>query len=175
MDLEFSRPFDLSGLESETSVKVSAKPQECAALAERFGLDGMTSFEASLKITPWRGRKGLKLSGSLRGRISQICVVSLEPFDCEVTTAFEELFAHGDPERFLEEFDEADLPTEIDGAGLDLGEIAAEHFALALDPYPRKPGISFEMPGGAPVEEKPESPFAVLKTLKGEGGDDKKG
>jgi hypothetical protein len=37
-----------------------------------------------------------------------------------------------------------------------------EHLALAIDPFPRKPGAEFEFT--PPAEE--ESPFAVLKKLK---------
>jgi len=166
MELEFSRPFDLAGLEAQTRLTLKADAGECTALASRFDLEGMSRFEVSLTITPWRGRKGLKLSGTVSADITQICVVSLEPFDSKLVTEFEELFAHGDPDRFLEEFDEADLPTEIEGASLDLGEISAEHFALALDPHPKKPGVVFEMPGGEPDDEAPQSPFAVLKKLK---------
>lgn len=170
MQNEFSRPYDLSALEAETGLTLKAGPAETAALATRFGLEELSDFTATLAIKPWRGRKGVRLTGTVSAKIRQICVVSLDPFDSVVEAPFDELFAYGDPVSFAAEFDEADLPTELDGATLDIGEVVAEHFALALDPYPKKPGVSFEMPGGEPGEEKRESPFAALKALK--GGDD---
>ena len=41
---------------------------------------------------------------------------------------------------------EEDGPDPIIDGKIDLGELAAEHFALALDPYPRKPGVAFAPP-----------------------------
>ena len=42
-----------------------------------------------------------------------------------------------------------------------------EEFLLAIDPYPRAPGVAFQPPEG--MADKPESPFAVLKGLKSGG------
>jgi hypothetical protein len=42
-----------------------------------------------------------------------------------------------------------------------------EEFLLAIDPYPRAPGVAFQPPEG--VNEPPESPFAALKGLKSGG------
>jgi hypothetical protein len=39
-----------------------------------------------------------------------------------------------------------------------------EEFLLALDPYPRRPGVAFDP--AAAGDPPPESPFAVLKSLK---------
>ena len=41
--------------------------------------------------------------------------------------------------------------------------LAAEFFALGLDPYPRKPGVAFEQP---PEPESEATPFATLKDRK---------
>ena len=54
--------------------------------------------------------------------------------------------------------DEGEPDPIVDGK-IDLGALTAEFFALGLDPYPRKPGVSFESP------EQPEasvSPFSAL-------------
>ena len=46
---------------------------------------------------------------------------------------------------------------------IDIGEVAAEFLALALDPYPRKPGVEF----APPEEEAPTgSAFGALARLK---------
>ena len=67
----------------------------------------------------------------------------------------------GDVELDLEADDPPDV---LDAETLDLARYLVEHLALALDPFPRKPGAVFEPPVGA----EPESPFAVLKALKPE-------
>ena len=68
-----------------------------------------------------------------------------------------------DPDEELEEA----LPE----GPLDLGELVAQEFAVALDPYPRAPGAAFKPVWGAdevpdPAETPPEGkirPFADLK------------
>jgi hypothetical protein len=48
------------------------------------------------------------------------------------------------------------------GGRIDLGGVITEFLALALDPYPRKPDVSFQ----PAIEEKDPSPFAALAALK---------
>ena len=50
-------------------------------------------------------------------------------------------------------------------ARYDLAAPLLEEFLLALDPYPRAPGVVFESPETGEVP--PPNPFAVLKALKG--------
>src|SRR5581483_3736011 len=58
-----------------------------------------------------------------------------------------------------------DEPRELmSGPDLDLGAIAAEHFVLAIDPYPRAPGA--ELPDGQVGQVAPDSPFAKLAALR---------
>ena len=53
-----------------------------------------------------------------------------------------------------------DEPDPLVDGKIDLGALAAEFFALGLDPYPRKPGVAFE----PPAEPEPQAtPFAVLR------------
>ena len=68
-------------------------------------------------------------------------------------------------ERPEEDFlQEDDKPEEIDSLHYDLAAPLIEEFVLAIDPYPRAPGVAFEGPQEA--QDRPESPFAVLKGLK---------
>ncbi len=55
-------------------------------------------------------------------------------------------------------------PEEIESLHYDLAAPALEDYVLALEPYPRCPGVAFTAPEGAAGA--PESPFAVLKDLK---------
>ena len=52
---------------------------------------------------------------------------------------------------------------------IDLGALTAESLALALDPYPKKPGVEFEPPAVDGTSEG-ESPFAVLSRLRERDG-----
>ena len=54
--------------------------------------------------------------------------------------------------------DEDDPDPVVDGK-IDLGALAAEFFALGLDPYPRKPGAEFVAPV---AQAPPDSPFTAL-------------
>jgi hypothetical protein len=63
---------------------------------------------------------------------------------------------------------EHDPPDELVGDFVDLGSITAEFLALALDPYPRKPGISFESPQAADVRDSPFARLAELRPRKDE-------
>ncbi len=68
-----------------------------------------------------------------------------------------------EPEHELELDPEADdPPDEISDGVLPLGAYVLEDLSLAIDPFPRKPGVAFEPPPG-PSEP---SPFAVLARLK---------
>ena len=60
-----------------------------------------------------------------------------------------------------------DLPEEIESMQYDLMGPLMEEFLLAIDPYPRAPGVEFQAPDG--LTPPPESPFAVLKGLKSGG------
>ena len=57
-----------------------------------------------------------------------------------------------------------DPPDPIVDGKIDLGALAAEFFALGLDPYPHKPGVAFAAPEEPQGDE--ESPFAALAESK---------
>ena len=52
-----------------------------------------------------------------------------------------------------------DEPDPIIEGKIDVGALAAEFFALGLDPYPRKPGVEFVALAESPPAD---SPFAAL-------------
>ncbi|MFM7419577.1 MAG: DUF177 domain-containing protein, partial [Alphaproteobacteria bacterium] len=57
---------------------LEATPQECAALAERFGIEALRHFSARYTRKPYPGG-GLMLTGRIKAEAVQLCVVSLEP------------------------------------------------------------------------------------------------
>ena len=106
------------------------------------------------------GRDVVLARGALRAKVTQTCVVSLDDFDAPVEEVFQVRFVPVGQET--DDMDpESDDEIPFEGNVIDLGEAVAEQLGLALDPYPRMPGV--EMPA---VEDEPEQhPFAALRRL----------
>ena len=172
MSPEFSRPLSVERVgPTGTEVAIEADAKERSALAKRFGIPGIDTLTARFVVKPWR-RGGVELRGDIAAVVEQVSVVSLEPFTSEVAESVVRYFqaetgpGHQPAVLSVQSLEE-DEPDVIEGGSIDLGEIAAESLALALDPYPRMPGEEFEgAPGQPDVEQQRESPFAVLSRLK---------
>jgi hypothetical protein len=163
--LEFSRPLIVARVPRMGSHEVfAAEPGECAALAKRFGIPAISSLKAHLVALPWRGG-GLKVTGKFEAELTQVSVLSLEAYQTKQKFVVERFFL---PPKILVDAVEDDADP-IENGEIDMGELVAEVFGLELEPYPRKPGESYEDPvieDDEEFEEKP-SPFAkLLKTPK---------
>ena len=156
---ELARPFPIARIGAGARFVVEAGPEECRALARRMGIEAVHSLVCRFDLQ--RGpHETVAATGRLRARVSQACVVSLEPFDAELAEDFTLRFVPEGQES--DEFDlESDDEVTYAGGVLNLGEAAAEQLALALDPFPRKPGaelpaVDADQEGGA---------FAALSRL----------
>lgn len=166
---EFSRPIALDriGLK-EKAYEIEANEAECAALAARLGVPAVKNLVATIRLRLTGGGKIVRLSGHIRSELTQICVVTLEPMGSVVEEDFSRLYSVDAGDEMAEvviEVDE-DTPDPVEDGHIDMGDAAAEHLALAMDPFPRSPGAAFD----APPEEPPEpevkpSPFAALAGL----------
>jgi uncharacterized metal-binding protein YceD (DUF177 family) len=165
MDEHFSRTIRAGHIKDAPQEHVLvADPQTRAELAQRFGLPGIALLRGEFKLQ--HERSGV-IAAQLRmqAKVTQSCVVTLEPFDARIdeTSALRFVPASSLPESEGVELDPETLdgPDEIPYSGdmIDLGAALAEQLALALDPYPRKPGA--KLPGE--YLDAPENPFAVLK------------
>jgi hypothetical protein len=158
--------------ESGLHIDLCASEVERAALAETDGLAAVRAFETSFhvrKLDPAR----FKVTGKLRAHVTQICVVSLEPFETLVEADIDVDFAPVGQvagAKFASGGDvagachrEEDLPDPIIDGKIDLGALAAEFLVLNLDIYPRKPGVSFDAPDTRADASEENSPFAVLR------------
>ena len=110
--------------------------------------------------------------GVLDADVVQTCVVTLESVRNQVSDHFDALFAppHLIPDEAAEidvELEE-DFPEPLQHGRIDIGELTAQHLALALDPYPRAAGIDFEDHIEELEEAEPvrENPFASLAKIK---------
>ncbi|BCJ90636.1 hypothetical protein IZ6_13710 [Terrihabitans soli] len=168
--IPFSRPVPVQDVSaSGKEVTVTADPAERAALAKFLKIPEVRRFEAHFTLKP-RGTGGLSVTGELDAEIVQTCVVTLEDFPAEVKEEIAVRYVETDevPPTEPGEEHEADLdaPDVLINGTADLGMLAAEHLALGLDPYPRKPGVQAPE---APAEEAPAThkPFAGLDKLVG--------
>jgi uncharacterized metal-binding protein YceD (DUF177 family) len=157
----FSRPLPLDSVgPGGLDLTIEASPSHCDALAARMQIPAVLALSCRFRLSAGPGET-VHARGHLRARVLQTCVVSLDPFESAIEEAFAVRFV---PEG--EESDDLDPEAEEDeipyqGATLDLGETAAEQLALALDPYPRRPGAS--LPATAADTSPPA--FAALAAL----------
>lgn len=147
-------------------------PDDAARLriAQMLDMVELSSFEAVLSLKP--SSTGWTLGGRVKAQVVQACGLTLEPLPSAIDEAFEialvEADARSEDDAEIEISLEDDGPDLVEDGVVDLGVYAVEQLALALDPFPRKPGAVFEPPA-QPAEA---SPFAVLKTLKPATRDD---
>ncbi len=177
---EFSRIVDLARvLADKAELEMQASETECQALADRFGIDSLEMFRARLKFGPWRSH-GVVARGCLEAHYHQTCVVSLDSFAQEMAESItlrlwpREYEARMPRQAEMIGKGDADISEPVDlydNNRVDIGEILAECFSVALDDYPRKPDASpvtgrgngrSSLPGDAPVS----SPFQKLDRLK---------
>jgi uncharacterized metal-binding protein YceD (DUF177 family) len=162
--LELSRLIPLDRIRADgLSVAIEATPDERNAVAGRLQEPLVEALTCTFMLRRQEGsaRAGeIAAEGRLRARVQRECVVSLDLFIEEIDEAFRVRFV---PEGSESEDDDPESVDEIPYAGsaIDLGEAAVEQLALALDPYPRKPGA--QLPAELAAEA--SGPFAALARL----------
>ena len=76
----FSRLARVDALPRDGQViTIEATPAEREELASFYRLPAIAALTATLRLDPW-GRGGARVTGAVHGELTQICVVSLEPF-----------------------------------------------------------------------------------------------
>jgi len=157
----------------DTGVHRDLKADEAIrrAIADVGDLREIFAAEASFDVTPKSGGR-YEVTGRVRARIAQTCVVTLEPMESEIDEPIVLTFVPPDQipematlvdEAERSDGDTPDPPEAIENGIIDLGRVATDALYLAVDPYPRKPDAVFE-----PLVEtvNPEDhPFAALKAL----------
>jgi uncharacterized metal-binding protein YceD (DUF177 family) len=175
---EFSRVIriepEMGSGDDAVTFTIEANPDERAALARRFGLLALDALSAAGRIdVASRGRRA-RLTATLKADATQICVVSLEPVRSTIEEQFSVTYDRDAGRTRIEpvqdfDIDAEDPPDPLPDDGIDVGEAVAEHFGLALDPYPNTPGVAIDAQeqGGERTEPGETSPFSVLDRLKG--------
>jgi hypothetical protein len=165
----FSRLVRVDHLPREGQVvTIEATPAEREALASFYRLLDIAALTATLRLEP-RGRGGARVTGVVHGELTQLCIVSVEPFLATVDEDVDVRFApptaadrkpSAEQEALTLSLADEDEPDPVVDGKIDLGALTAEFFALGLDPYPRKPGAVLDK---EPTDSEPaDSPFAAL-------------
>jgi len=173
------RPFNVEDIrdDGKSTLEIEASEAERVLLAQAYGLPAIGALKARYRLVK-RG-KCVSVTGEIRARLTQVCVVTTDPFESDIIEPVEIEYA---PESLVteawERLAEAESanpnapaqepPDVIVDGKIDLGALTAEALALALDPYPKKPGVAFV--DVMEPEDLSESPFAALARLKGQGG-----
>lgn len=166
------------------TVEREATPEQLTSLAAALDVRSFTSLRATYELQARAGGR-VRLDGHIEARLVQRCVVTLTPVEASLSEPIRAEFR--DSEEPEDDWDSdgavaAALNRDhepIRHGMLDVGRVVFEQISAVLDPYPRAPGATFEWTdprqrrgdeesedgGGA----RPDSPFAVLRKLKGEG------
>lgn len=177
----WSRPVAVAQIpEGGLHLEIEADATQREAMAKAAKLRGIENASASLDIKRAPG-DGFHVTGTVRATVGQECVVTLEPIENEieedVDVTFEPVREEEAPARAKagskasstkpeddDAEDQPDPPEPIENGQIDLGRLAQDFLFLGIDPYPRKPGATFDVPETPPDPE--DHPFAALKALK---------
>src|SRR5271154_2832822 len=166
------RLYDLNRLSDagyETTIALDENQRrELAAWADVVSVNKLEARVFLRRLTSSR----FTYAAHLDADIVQSCTVTLEPVSASISLDFTRALHLVSHVKKMVDFSgelspaagEDDVPEEIDSSRYDLAAPLPEEFSLALDPYPRAPGVAFEEPQAAAAPR--ENPFAVLKKLK---------
>jgi uncharacterized metal-binding protein YceD (DUF177 family) len=167
------RFFDLPTLsQAGAEIAIAASGDDLAQLAKWIDVDAVEHFDAVVKLKKLSQTR-FAYSAEFKADVVQACVVTLEPVKAHIERQFarELHLASAKAARFDAPPDFAgalpvsaeETPEEITNPRFDVAGPLLEELVLSIDPYPRCEGAAFAEPG-TPAD-KPENPFAVLKTL----------
>ena len=154
-----------------------ANDRELKALTERFKIESLDALSAQVSLQLLTNGDVL-MSASFQARLTQTCVVTLNPIVSEISSIFTMTYTEGadaeggrDEEEFVDLDDDIELSEAIIEGKIDIGEAVSEQLALEIDPFPRVKGAKFDgyfTGTKAESEQVPEkkNPFAVLSKLK---------
>ena len=167
MTVEFARPQRIDTIGGEPrAVEIDADAQERAALAKRFDLIGIERLTGSFTIR--RDAAGIMVEGRVAAAVSQACSITGDPLSATVDEPVALRFVPED-EAGQDEVELGDSDIDVipyDGGTIDLGEVAAETMALALDPFPRGPNAEAVLKEAGVLSEEQAGPFGALAELK---------
>lgn len=155
----------------------TASTDERAAIAKLLDLVSLEALDVSYRVKN-AGGGVYRLTGRVKAHVVQACVVTLDPIEDHIDEALEVEFqpeertpkksgaADDEAEDLSADF-ESDFDVEpITGGRMDIGRVAFETLAAAINPYPRKEGAAFDWTAPEAGKTGTVSPFAALAKLK---------
>jgi uncharacterized metal-binding protein YceD (DUF177 family) len=165
-DTAFSHRLALKpGADTRPATTRAAEPAELAAVTAQLAIEAVEALAVDARLETVDGV--FRCRGEVRARVVQACVVTGEPVVADVVAPFERYLVVGAApaaQAALEiDPDERDVD-HLDEPVVDLGAIAVEELALALDPYPRAPDADAVLAASNRATDAAEGrrPFAVL-------------
>lgn len=168
--------FDLARLaDAGREIALAPSAEQRAELARWAGVTSFDSLTAKVRLKKLGGGY-FGYEAEFTADMVQACVVTLEPVRARIAGEVRRSFHVAEGERHAPAkkreiivpstavMESEDEPEELSASNLDIAAPVLEELALAIDPYPRKPGAVFEPPADA--QARAENPFAVLKRLK---------
>ena len=174
------------------AVRLAATEQQRKDMARRAGVDAIASLEADMILQRTSGNGRIHVKGTVNAEVTQDCAVTLKKVQNSITDDFEAWYTDhqqvislagvrrerdsmlsGGELPVTEEHE--DPETAVDGY-IDVGELAAQYFCLAVSPYPRAGDSDYENYVDTGFAAKPstrQNPFAALKNWKSGKGTEK--
>ncbi len=166
--LPWTHPVSSVGSRGVSADREATHPER-ERLKTELDILSVDAFHARYRVTPESG--GFRMTGSYTAKISQACVVTLEPVPQNISETIAVSFippnripAPEDKERSV--LDQPDIEI-LTGDTLEAGRVLFELLSAALDPYPRKgeAEFSWQDPKEKPGEAETLHPFAALSKL----------
>jgi len=166
-----SSTYDLTDVsEAGAEIVVAANAGQRTKFAQWAGVDAVERFDATVNLKRLSATR-FSYEALLDANVVQSCVVTLEPVRSHIERTVSRVLqlvrrdtAHKRDHEAAKLAGE-EGPEEVESPFFDLAAPLLEEFVLAIDPYPRAAGVVFESPV---PEERAESPFAILRSLKAE-------
>jgi uncharacterized metal-binding protein YceD (DUF177 family) len=151
------------------AVEHDASATERLFLVEALGILAVDRLTVSYRLRP-SGDGRFAMTGRVAARVTQACVVTLEPVGEAIDEPIDCTFVPAaDANRPQSEEEEAlalDDLEPIVGDAIDVGRVVYEVVAAALDPFPRTDGASLAEGGSVSAgSDEGDHPFAALAGL----------
>lgn len=170
-----SQKIPVAAIEDPVEGRIAFKEPGLSRVKDFLRVEALDRLAIDYRLAPLtRGR--LSLTGKVEAQLTQLCVVTREPV---AETIDESLDLECWPEEQMGEVPEIDHdasedampddpPVAIVGGQVDLGALAVEIVASAMNPYPRKADATFDWrdPQDDPAASGPFAGLAKLKPKK---------
>ncbi|MEM1163344.1 MAG: YceD family protein [Pseudomonadota bacterium] len=158
-------------------VDISPASEEIAAIAAVLDLRGLSGVRLKGDLRP-SGSEGWHFRGRLTADAVQRCIITLGDVPQRIDTLLERAFLPLTDDDLASEIDldpDEDDDPDFFTDEIDLGALAVEALALALDAYPRLDGAEIGSqtatpPGAEPLSAESNKPFAALAKLRDKMG-----